>query len=355
MSDNPNALATRQPSALDAFKQFIRRDDIITRFEEVLDSRMARPFVNSVILAVQSNDKLLACTKASVVMAAIRAASLRLSVDPATGQAWIIPYGNVAQFQVGYKGMLNMAMRTNKYRTIHAGPVYAGQQAVEDQLTGIIRLEGRKTSDEIIGWQATFMMNNGFTKTLYMSKPEIHEHAAKYSKGYNNPKGVWKQNSADMEKVTVLRLLLRRWAVLDPYDEMIINASEESYVDVNTIEAEFEPEPIVMQSEEEVLRDLGIEPDPAPIRTSTKPTDANPYVSRETLEQETPAMTLKMAENVVNDKGVRYMDMADDELVKAVQHLQQSIRTTTDTDRRVEQQFRLSAVNAIQLARKPTA
>lgn len=351
MSDNPNALATRQPNALDAFKQFIRRDDIITRFEEVLDSRMARPFVNSVILAVQSNDKLLACTKASVVMAAIRAASLRLSVDPATGQAWIIPYGNVAQFQVGYKGLRDMAVRTNKYRTIHAGPVYAGQQVVEDQLTGIIRLEGRKTSDEIIGWQATFVMNNGFAKTLYMSKPEIHDHAAKYSKGYNNPKGVWKQNSADMEKVTVLRLLLRRWAVLDPYDEMIINASEsEDFVDVNTIEAEFEPEPIVMQSEEEVLRDLGIEPDPAPVRASTKPADANPYV-----EQETPAMTLKMAENVVNDKGVRYMDMSDEELVKAVQYLQQSIRTTTDEDRRVEQQFRLSAVNAIQLSRKPTA
>lgn len=98
---------------------------------------------------------------------------------------------------------------------------------------------------------------------------------------------------------------------------------------------------------DEILEILGYDPDPSE------------RVSRETqpvaLEQEIPAMTLKMAENVVNDKGVRYMDMPDEELVKAVQYLQQSIRTTTDYDRRVDQQFRLSAVNAIQLARKPTA
>lgn len=338
MTNENKALATRQPTALDAFKQFIRRDDIIQRFEEILDSRLTRPFVNSVILAVQANDKLLECTKASIVMSAIRAASLRLSVDPATGQGWIIPYGNVAQFQVGYKGLRDMAIRTNKYRTIHAGPVYNGQQMVEDQLTGLVRLEGYKKSDEVIGWQATFLMNNGFTKTLYMSKPEIHDHAKKYSKGYNNPKGVWKQNTPEMEKVTVLRLLLRRWATLDPYDEMILNASEEiDTPDVQTIEAEFTPEPIVLQTEEEIYADLGIE---SPVSVSRE-TFAAP------VPEETYPMSLDLAFKEVDGNGVLYKDYADDALEALVSFLEKKIQKEKDDDARNNLKFKLDAANTI--------
>jgi recombination protein RecT len=346
MTDQTKALA--KPGE-DKLKSFMRSDAIMTRFQEILGDRGARSYVSSVLLAVANNTALQECSHASIVASALRAATLSLSCDPAVGQAYLVPYGKVATFVVGYKGLRDMALRTNKYRFIHVDKVYQGEGVDIDRITGSAKMIGGKESDTIAGWVATFELFNGFRKTLYMTREEIHAHAKQYSKGYERQGGVWKANPAMMEKKTVLRQLLTHWGVLDARDELFMSAVDGAEVeDLGTIEATFvheKPDPREDVSESDIMEELGYE-------------NVSRGESKREIEsgtQETPAMTLKMAENVVNDKGVRYMDMPDDELIKAVQHLQQSIRTTTDTDRRVEQQFRLSAVNAIQLARKPTA
>lgn len=362
MSDNPNALAKPQEKAitpLEKFKLFIRSDSIMQRFEEILGDRDARPFVNSVVLAVANNPKLLECTQASIITAAIRAAMLRLSVNDPTGQAWIVPYGGLAQFQVGYKGLRDMATEGGKVRHLHVAEIFEGEYLEEDRFTGLYELKGQKMSDKVHTLLCFYQDIYGFKKMIAHPIEKIHAHAKQYNPGGYNAKGSpWQSDKPrtvrQMEKKTILREMINAWVPLDPYKKKLMNAYDETAgEDLNVLEAQFSPDPREEVSEADLMGDLGYDdapPPPAPVRTSTKPADPNPYI-----EQETPAMTLDTAKNVVNDKGVRYMDMPDDELVKAVQHLQQSIRTTTDTDRRVEQQFRLSAVNAIQLARKPTA
>lgn len=265
-------------TTLDRFKAFIRSETIMERFTEMLDDRRARSYVNSVVLAVASNDKLLECTHASIVTSALRAASLHLSVDPIIAQAYLVPYGGVCTLVVSYKGLRDKAINTNKYRYLHASPVYEGERVEIDRFTGAAELLGSKLSNTIIGWQATFILYNGFRKTIYMDREEIHAHAKQYSKGYENPKGLWKTSPAKMEKKTVLRLLILHWGELDPYDAAIIrNLDEDPEQDLGVIEAAFEPDPPQPQTEDEIIGSMGYEtngngkPQPAP-KDLNKPT-----------------------------------------------------------------------------------
>lgn len=261
MSNEPNGKAIqKQVTPIDKLKTFMRSDMIMERFQEILGERGARAYVSSVILAVANNEALQKCTQASIVSSALRAATLSLSCDPAIGQAYLVPYGNVATFVVGYKGLRDMALRTNKYRYLHADKFYKGEGVEIDRITGSARIIGRKESNEISGWAASFEMTNGFRKTVYMSREEIHEHAKQYSKGYDRGGGVWKQNPEAMEKKTVLRLLLLHWGTLDSRDELFMNIYDESELeDLDTIESKFiyqpeEREPII---EEKALAELG--------------------------------------------------------------------------------------------------
>jgi recombination protein RecT len=203
----------------------------------------------------------------------LRAATLRLSVDASTGQAYLVPFNNRATLIVGYKGLHDMAVRTNRYRYINVAKVYEGQVVTEDWKTGWHKIDGRAISADakIIGWIGAFEMVNGYAYTLYMTIDEIHEHAKKYSKGYDNPNGTWKKETNKMERKTVLRLLLRRWGFLDPADVQQLNNIEEDEVidgelklDNSIIEAA-EKEDKPKRTEAQNLRDLGYEvknPDP---------------------------------------------------------------------------------------------
>lgn len=234
----------KQVTQMDKLKDFMRSPMILERFQEILGERGARAYVSSVILAVANNDALQQCTLASIVSSALRAATLSLSCDPAIGQAYLVPYGNVATFVVGYKGLRDMALRTNKYRYLHADKIYKGEGIEIDRITGAAHMIGSKESNEIAGWVASFAMTNGFSKTIYMSREEIHEHAKKFSKGYERNGGVWKQNPSAMEKKTVLRQLLMHWGTLDSRDELFMNMYDESDVEeLEFIESEFVPKP----------------------------------------------------------------------------------------------------------------
>ena len=337
MSDqNPNALATNTSNKLN---QFMRSDAIMERFEEVLGERGARSYVSSVLLTVANNDQLQQCTHASIVSSALRAATLSLSCDPAIGQAYLVPYGRVATFVVGYKGLRDMALRTNKYRSIHVDKIYKGEGVEIDRITGNARIIGGKESDEIAGWVASFEMTNGFRKSVYMTREEIHAHAKQYSKGYERQGGVWKQNPAMMEKKTVLRQLLTHWGVLDSRDQLFlsqVDAAEEAEFQV--METNFVPVAREEVSENDLLREIGFD-------------DAPQNVSRETSPAPTPTetypMTPELAFRETDSIGVLYKDYAPDALESLVGALEKKIKKEQDADTLSNLQFKLAAANTI--------
>ncbi len=224
--------------------QYMKNDQVRERFSELMGERNGAAYIASVLVTVSQNDTLSKCTPASIYASALRAATIRLSVDAGLGQAYLVPFKDRATLIIGYKGLYDLAVRTGRYRYINVGKVYAGETVVEDRISGLIHLEGGKASDKVIGYIGAFEMTNGFAKTIYMTVEEIDEHARKYSKGYSREDSLWKTNRPAMEKKTVLRMLLRKWGYFDPSDARMIDEVEEAAaetVDAEIVEADPEP------------------------------------------------------------------------------------------------------------------
>lgn len=234
--ENVNPAEKQKELAITKITKYLDADIVKSRFAEVLGDRSSGPYIASVMTLVKDSKALLECSAPSIYTSALRAATLRLSVDPAIGQAYLVPFKGQATLVVGYKGLYDMAVRTGKYRYINVGPIYKGQIVEENQITGFHTIsgsiEGSRQPEEIIGWIGAFEMNpekgmvNGFGKTMYMTVEEIHRHAKEYSKGYDNPNGTWKKETKKMERKTVLRLLIRRWGYLNPNDVQELAAAE---------------------------------------------------------------------------------------------------------------------------------
>lgn len=251
----------------EGIKKYMKSDAVKERFMEIMNQQEASVYISSALIAVANSEALQKCEPASIFISAFRAALLRLSVDPSLGRAYIVPYGGKAVFVPGYKGLVEMAARTGKYRVIHCAEIHEGLTVEEDILTGVHTITGSRTSRKVQGYLAYFEMMTGFKKSLYMTIDEIHAHARKYSKGYDNPKGLWKSNPTVMEKKTPLRLLLTQWGQFSSVETEAIKTDELNggqvidglAVDAPSIEevlAEPEPEP-VHHTEAEILDQLG--------------------------------------------------------------------------------------------------
>lgn len=223
--------------AITTISRYLESETVLSRFIKVVGEKNAESYISSVMITVKDSKQLQECQPDSIYTSALRAATLRLSTDPATGQAYLVPYAGKCTLQIGYKGLYDMAVRTGKYRYINVGPIYDGQTVEENQITGFHSIHGSKQSDKVIGWIGAFEMNpergqtTGFGKTFYMTVEEIHEHAKQYSKTYGkkdwkgNPT-IWQTETPKMERKTVLRLMLRRWGYFDPNDVQTLNEIE---------------------------------------------------------------------------------------------------------------------------------
>jgi recombination protein RecT len=221
MSNNGNG-----STGLASIREYMKSDIIRAGFAEVLGQHQAAAYIQSVVIAVANSEALQKCSAKSIAVSAMRAATLRLSVDPALGKAHLVPFKEEASLVIGYKGLIELAQRTNRYRFINVSPIHEGQEPVENPITGQYTLGGYRKSDVVIGWMASFEMMNGFCKTIYMSVSEIHAHARKHSKSYDFNGGGWKKFPAAMERKTVLRKLLQDWGYLDPNDAALITNIE---------------------------------------------------------------------------------------------------------------------------------
>ena len=199
-------------------QQLLNSAGIKKRFEELLDNS-APSFISSILTIVRGNSKLQDCSPNSILAAAGIAAALKLPINPSLGFAHIVPYKGQAQFQLGYRGFIQLAMRSGQYRTLNAGAVRQGQIAEIDFVTGDI-IRGEKISDKVVGYVAYLELINGFSKSLYMTVEELKAHAEKFSISYaydlRNGKrsSVWSTNFAAMAKKTVLKRLLNTYGII---------------------------------------------------------------------------------------------------------------------------------------------
>jgi recombination protein RecT len=271
------ALQTQKQSAVSLMQQ----DNVKKKFAEILGAKSAG-FITSVLSAVNSNALLKNATPNSVYMAAMMAAALDLPVNQNLGFAYIIPYNSkvkgengepdtwvtAAQFQMGYKGFIQLAQRSGQYKTISAAPVYEGQLISEDPLKGFEFDWTAKKSDKIIGYAGYFALINGFEKTLYMSVEELQKHGQKYSKTYNQNSSKWKTDFEAMAMKTVIKLLLSKFAPLSVdtvmqkaivADQAVINDSETldvTYTDSTEVIEEVKPELTADQLKKQTIIEL---------------------------------------------------------------------------------------------------
>lgn len=197
-------------------KSLIANEEVQERFATLLGKR-APGFLASV-LTIASDPKLIDCEPTSVLNVAAKAAILDLPLDQNLGFAWIVPYKHdnvkVAQFQIGYKGYIQLGLRSGQYKFLNATEIYQGEEVKIDRLSGRIILNGKRTGDVVIGYVAYFCLINGFEKYVHMTTEEVTAHAKKYSKSWGYKDSPWTTSFDWMGKKTVIRRLLSKYGIL---------------------------------------------------------------------------------------------------------------------------------------------
>ena len=227
-------------------------------------------FITNLISVCNQNKDLQKCTSLSLMSGALAATTLNLNLNSSFGYAYLVPFKNnkltrekgydvfEAQFQIGYKGFIQLALRTGEYRKINAIPIYKSQFKSWDALTEDLELNNLDDfkDDEVVGYVAYFRLNNGFEKTIYWSKTKMEKHADTYSQAFKieiaekikqkliKESEMWKYSSYwykdfdGMALKTMLRQLLSKWGILSEElqkaledDQTIINGNDKVYND----------------------------------------------------------------------------------------------------------------------------
>lgn len=217
-------------------KAYGQSPEVLNTFVQLL-GKTAPHYIQSALIAVQTNEDLMKCSPRSIFRAALRAATLGLSCDPSLGHAYIVPYKNKngeyeANFQPGWRGIQYMALRTGKYVYINVSPVYEGEIVVEDRISGDLKIESSSApiGSNQIGLIASFKLVSGYKKSIYMSNEELEEHGRRYSKSYNKPDSIWKTNKKIAYHKTILLKLLRTYGYLSPNEVAMLDEEEDSAV-----------------------------------------------------------------------------------------------------------------------------
>jgi recombination protein RecT len=225
-----------QTKKQDAISALLNQDVVRARFEQVLGKKAAG-FMSSIISAVNSNSELKKADPMTVVSAAAVAASLDLPINPSLGFAHIVPYAGKAQFQMGWRGFVQLGMRSGQYRTLNVCTVCEGELIEGNRFTGEMHFDEKKrTSDKVIGYVAYFKLMNGFEKYLYMTEDQVTAHGKKYSKSYDNKNSMWQKDATPMKLKTVLKMLLSKFGILSiemqnavQYDQATIKNIDGAY------------------------------------------------------------------------------------------------------------------------------
>ena len=212
---------------IDKFKTYANSPEVLESFKRVLgNDKMAQMYVGSVIVAVYNKPELQECSPKSIMVSAMRAAYLRLSVDPAMKQAHLVPFAGEATLIVDYHGLVQLMMNTGLYADINVSEVYEGEEVKTRRPSSKVEIVGEKISDKVIGWCAYLLMRDGIEKFLYMTNEECDAHGKKYSKAFNSSRSGWKTDLEKMRRKTALRCLANQWGQYSPYATAVLKGDE---------------------------------------------------------------------------------------------------------------------------------
>jgi len=185
-------VGTNPPRNIEILKANLNAPSVQEQFKNALkDNRDG--FVASLIDVYSGDKQLQECDPNAVIMEALKAAVLKLPINKQLGFAYLLVYNNSVKtptgwikvptptFMIGYKGYIQLAMRTGQYKTLNADIVYEGEVRKVNKLTGELQFDGEKTSDKVVGYFCYFELLNGFNKTLYMTVNQMANHAKRYA------------------------------------------------------------------------------------------------------------------------------------------------------------------------------
>jgi len=240
-------------SNLTVFNQTITNPRTQDYLAQVLGEKKAS-FVNNITALVSNSANLQECDPVTILYAGIKATALDLPLDSNLGFTYVIPFKDnkaqktVAQFQIGYKGFIQLAMRSGQFKTINVRDVRDGEITGEDFVSGELQFEMLKENREnapTIGYVAYFKLLNGFEKMIYWTKSELEAHGKNFSQTFKRGYGLWKDNFDAMARKTAIKLLLSKYAPLSiemqgaiTYDQSVINEKGATYQDNQTDNSE---------------------------------------------------------------------------------------------------------------------
>lgn len=276
--------ATKNPvtTGIQKFNNLINSSIMRTKIHQMVGATDSQEFITSITSAVNTNPALAECDPQTIISAALLGQSLHLKPSPQLGYFYMVPYKNKkkkcteAQFQIGYKGYLQLAIRSNEYVDIDAMEIREGEYKGRNKLTGKPEFEFVQDDDvrenlPVVGYMAYFEMKNGYIKRLYWSKEKMLNHADKYSQAFSkeattgqypkvsfadyeagkyDPKTEWQyssfwyKNFDEMAKKTMLRQLLSKHALLSTEAIEKAVTSDNAVIDEN-LNPHFEDENII--------------------------------------------------------------------------------------------------------------
>ena len=206
---------------------YLTQEAVKDQINKVVGGKNGEKFVTAIVSAVNTNPALAECTNTSILSGALLGHSLNLSPSPQLGQYYLVPFKNnkagvtEAQFQLGYKGYIQLAIRSGQYKKLNVLAIKEGELRSFDPLNEeidvkLIEDEEEREQAKTIGYYAMFEYVNGFRKAIYWSKTKMEAHALKYSKGYQAKKGYtfWEKDFDGMAYKTMLRQLISKWGIM---------------------------------------------------------------------------------------------------------------------------------------------
>ena len=210
-------------------------------YKRMINNTLGNPqkaarFVTAITSAVSNNPALQDCDASTIVSAGLLGEGLNLSPSPQLGQYYLVPFKDrknnrtVAQFQLGYKGYIQLAIRSGQYKKLNVLPIKQGElirfDPLEEEIeVQLIENEIEREQAETIGYYAMFEYTNGFKKAMYWSKSKMESHAENYSAGYKAHKGYtfWEKDFDSMACKTMLRQLISKWGIMSIDMQTAIN------------------------------------------------------------------------------------------------------------------------------------
>lgn len=246
-----NSLTNQKANQKLGITTYLSNDAVKNQINSIVGGKNGPRFISSIVSAVNANSQLQQCTNQSILSGALLGESLNLSPSPQLGQYYLVPFndrekGKVAQFQLGYKGYIQLAIRSGQYKKLNVLAIKEGELIRFDPLNEEIEVkliedEEAREQAETVGYYAMFQYTNGFKKAIYWSKKKMEAHAMKYSMGYRAKKGYtfWEKDFDGMAYKTMLRQLISKWGIMSidmqtaiDADMAVINADgTKNYVD----------------------------------------------------------------------------------------------------------------------------